>query len=551
MYSIKDVSFTYNSQNRKTVDNISFDISEKTIHLILGGSGSGKSSLINILAGIVPFHIEGNLEGDFLYNGENLIHMPLKDRAKRVGIVFQDADTQFCTLKVIDEIVFALENLKFPPAEMQAIIDRSLKILDIEHLKYRELSKLSGGEKQKVAIASVLALDPQILIFDEPTANLDPVSTKAVFEILRKLRDVYGKTVLVVEHKLEHLIQYADAMTIIDNGRLIFSGSQADGISFLANTNTVLDIHLPKAIEIYKNLGLHSKRIPLSCHDLANVLRENCVYPSVLGQKQARSSLKTTISAREVQVKYGNANLLKNINLEGTEGMSIAILGHNGAGKTTLLNALANLNKEYSGKIEVLGKDAKKYKRAELWSYLGIAFQNPEWQFLTYSIIDELNYSLKKSKLNKDEKTALIEENLRFFNLTNEKHQNPFLLSQGQKRRLSVACMMVTNQKILLLDEPTFGQDYKNQKELMEKMKLLNKKGVTLILTTHDMDLVLEYCDYCYVLQGGEIVFDGHPEKLFGQEEILTMARLEKPFMFELTELMRKDDVIEGFIAKP
>lgn len=531
-YLIDNVSFKYGKTKKKILNSLNFHLKEGAINLVLGDSGSGKSTLINILSGIIPEHILGDIDGKFNHCDNNILEMSIHERISKVGIVFQDPDSSFCTYTVEDEIVFPLENLGIEKGLIKTRLGELLKIFNIEYLRDRELNRLSGGEKQKVAMASALALDPGLIIFDEPTANMDPESTVEAFSIIEKLKEK-GKTILIVEHKVDSILPIIDYIHIISNkGKCVFSGTKDMGMNYLLKTTENLQIHIPESIEYSRGL---KKEVDLrSKEDIVDfILNESPKFEENI-QEDINSDI--IIKAKNICFSYGNKSLFKNLDMEIKSGECLAIVGHNGAGKSTLLNILLDLEKKYKGKITFFGKDIKKMKKKEFWKNVGISFQNPEIQFITSTVMEEMLLSLKGEKLTEEEKNENILEYLEFFDLLKVKDNNPFLISQGEKRRLSVATVLIAGQRVLFLDEPTFGQDGRNTKKMMEQIKNLQNKGMTVIIATHDMGLLWEYCNRAIVLKKGEIIFDDIPKILFDSPNVLQAARLNTPFWFDISK---------------
>ncbi len=543
-YVVESLSFTYRGSEDKVLESLNFSLEKGKVHLILGDSGSGKSTLINVLSGIIPEHVMGKVGGKFSYKGKDLLEINMQQRASKIGIVFQNPDSAFCTYTVEDELVFPLENLGFTREEIRKRLEELLDLFEIQNLRNKELNRLSGGEKQKVAMASALALNPELIVFDEPTANMDPQSTKEVFEIIRNLKDK-DRTILVVEHKVEEILPIVDYIHIVSNkGDIVFSGEKSEGIEFLSKSDEDLQIYMPESIEFSKILS--TKNNIRSKEDVVEYLEKNNTGKSII--KKRFAAKETVIEAKNIIFKYGKEKLFEDFNVKIGKGECLAVVGHNGAGKSTLFNILLNLEKKYKGEVSLNNKNIKKINKKSLWNEVGISFQNPEWQFITSSVYDELALSLKNTKLTNEKRDKEIQEFLNFFDLECIKEKNPFLISQGEKRRLSVATVLVAGQEILFLDEPTYGQDERNTRKMMKKVKSLQKQGMTVIISTHDMGLLWEFCDRTVVMQKGKIILDSSPEELFNNSEVLQKARLSTPFWYDVskelaTKLNRNIDI--------
>lgn len=535
----ENLCLTYPNQKKSVLNDITISFEENKIHLLLGPSGCGKSSFVNILTGIIPNNINGKIEGDIIIQGESIRGKESYELSTKIGYVMQDADTQFCTYKVEDELIFGLENLKFPREEMDKRIEEVLNILDIEDLRYKVLNSLSGGQKQKVAIASILILDPPIIIFDEPTANLDPLSSREVFAIINRLKEEFNKTIIIIEHKLDNLIEYVDYVHIFSQeGGVVGKGRPEDIFKDMDSSGTSTKIHFPSLVQIWKGLKLPFEDIKFDIDEVSKYLNDKFIYRPSNPEDISRSKKEQLLNAQNVSYSVDNYQIIDDLSFHVDRGDFLAVIGPNGAGKSTIAGILLNLYKDFQGDVSIDGKSVKKLNRKDLWKKAGIVFQNPEWQFISYTVREELEYSLKDSNLSQEEMDDRIDNYLDRFSLLEFKESNPYLLSQGQKRRLSVASMMVTGQEILILDEPTYGQDYQNQIELLEYMAELNATGMTIIMISHDMESVIKYCNKVLILKEGRSIYYGNSKDLFHKDEILERANLLKPLHMELAEKM-------------
>lgn len=481
LLEVKDLCLSY-EEGHNVFQNINFKIKENTINLISGNSGDGKSSLLMCIARVIPETIEGVIRGEIVFQGENLENKDVQYISGTIAYMFQDSDSQLCTFTVADEIAFALENLMLPPESMENKIDEILSLVGIKELKHRQLNHLSGGEQQKVALASILALDPKLILMDEPTANLDPVSTKEMIKLIKALRDKMGKTILIIEHKIKEFAPIAD--TVIKFTR--------------EGAETLFD--------------------PIA---FSKEYREKFKLPKI------KSNISEKVDAPVLEVKnvsfsYENKKqVLKDISFNLNKGEILAIVGHNGAGKSTLSKILMGLKKPLKGEIRVKGSDISKMSVSQLGQHMGLVFQNPEHQFIKMSVYKELSLSLElrgiKEELIKEKTNSYLKK----FRLYENRKDNPFTLSQGQKRRLSTATMMINGQELLILDEPTYGQDKENLIELVNLLYEVNKSGTSVLIITHDVDLVYNCCHRVVALKKGKIneaITSGEALKAYLQE---------------------------------
>lgn len=466
MIRVENLSLTY--EQKPVFSNLSFSVKEGTITLLAGASGSGKSSLLMAIIRMIPDSVSGELSGKIFLDEEDISDCSVSDVAGRLGYVFQDPESQLCTFSVENEISFGLENFNTPVEEIEEKVVESLSFLEISAIRFKNLNELSGGEQQKVAISSVFALHPEVLLLDEPTANMDPKSKR---EFVRFLKDYVSErkcTVLVVEHNIR------DFEPVIDEVVLL-SGDQ---------------IHpIPKS-EFYKTV------------------EEQYMLP----KRQNRPLGEAVLVCDQITFGYEPGKpVLSNIDLSVREGEIVCITGCNGAGKSTLTKLIMGLIKEYDGSIKLLDSDVRLLSPKQIGKQMGIVFQNPEHQFIMNDVERELGLSLSLSGLGEKEIREQVDYYLKRFDLDSVRESNPFQLSQGQKRRLSTAGMMINGQRILILDEPTYGQDPENLRELIDLLYEINESGVTLLMITHDSRIIDHCCDRVILLEKGQITFDGEP----------------------------------------
>ncbi|AJD27711.1 ABC transporter ATP-binding protein [Clostridium botulinum] len=477
MLEIKNSNLSF-QENYNVFKDINIKVKKNRVTLLTGKSGCGKSSLLMCITGVIPDIIEGNITGEIIYKGKNIENKGVKTVSGEIAYMFQDPDSQLCTFTVEDEIAFGIENIKMEPSHMNHTIDKVLKLTGISHLKKRQLNHLSGGEKQKVALASILALDPEVILMDEPTANLDPKSTIEIINLIRDFRDKFGKTILIVEHKINEFSEIIDDV-------IWFEREQAKNID------------KESFIESCKN-----------------------EYCSPFGSKNKLDTEKV-LEAKGIHFSYDkNISVLNNVNFSLHKGEIAAIVGPNGAGKSTLSKILMGLLKPEKGEILVKGTNIKNINPKDLGKYMGLVFQNPEHQFIKMTVEKEMALSLEIRKQCPEVIKNTVDSYLSMFDLDKHRLYNPFSLSQGQKRRLSTASMMINGQSILILDEPTYGQDTTNLNELINLLYKINSEGTSILMITHNMDMVLNYCDRVIQLENGEVKYDGSPKNM--KEDIFT-----------------------------
>lgn len=452
-----------------TFRDLSFAVKRGERVLLLGPSGCGKSTLLQVLTGLIPHAVDVPVSADSIVVPE------------RWGYVFQDPDTQFCMPYVDEELAFVLENLLVPRERMGARIDSLLERVGLKlDNVHTPIAALSQGMKQRLAIAGALALEPDVLFVDEPTALLDPEGTKQVWETIRTAGD--GRTVVIVEHKIEHIIDYIDRVVLFNKaGEITADGPVKDVFAEYGHRLVEDGIWYPGVWEDYVKSGRYSRPLPVQAGDDALIRLDG--FEVFRGKARKLAIDKARVSA----------------------GEWIVVVGPNGAGKSTLLLGLMRLLKTVGGYV-LNGKPAERYR--ELSGEIAFVFQNPEFQFVTNSVNDEVAFSLRREKRPESEVKARVSELLADFDLADRAENHPFQLSLGQKRRLSVASAIVKEQRILLLDEPTFGQDAKNTFALLERLEAWRSKGTAIVMVTHDLDIVQRFATRVWDIRAGELHAD-------------------------------------------
>ncbi len=515
--------------------------------LLLGTSGSGKSSLALVLNGLIPHSIEAELAGELAIFGHSTAATPPAQLARRVGIVFQDPESQFCMLTVADEVAFGLENLGCPREQMDERIDAALARVGLANHRTARLDRLSGGQKQRVAVAATLAMDPSLLLLDEATANLDPAGAAEMMAVVAELaqRD-RGRTIVLIDHQLDHLIALVDRVLVIDaHGQLAHDMPPRQ---LFAEHGPALDaagIWQPTAMLLAHTLrtaGHSLPNWPLTMAEALTMLRQQpTAWAAALAWAAPAEACPPRLSAsagsadpvldlREIHFAYPNGTaVLNGIDLSVQRGEIIALCGPNGAGKTTLAQLMVGLLRPQQGTVRILGRDAANLSVRALAQHGGFVFQNPEHQFVADSVFDEVAFALRRQALTETEIRARVDPLLARLDLLAKATANPYELSQGQKRRLSVATMLVESQDFLVLDEPTHGQDARNTRELVAELRRLNALGLTLILVTHDMELVWTLAHRVAIVMDGQLARVETPAQLFADEALLAAAQLVLP----------------------
>ena len=550
---LKNVSFQYDEDKPKVLNNLSLSLETGSFNILVGPGGSGKSTLCHLFNGRIPHLIDGILEGTILVEGRSTADMEMKDISCSVGSVFQDPESMFATLSVEDEIAFGPENLLFNREEILESVESLLNLTGITPYRHNLVWNLSGGQIQKLGLAAVLAMKPRLIILDEPTANLDPSATRGVHELILKLRGE-GITILLVTRELDDFMAQADNVIVLDKGSLVASGEPYSLLMTQGIRMEQLGIWLPETVEIGLALikaGYKPDQIPITVDETLKVLDKYKLCPEgrvLEGQEKAyhRQTGNPLIKADNVRFSYGKGiYAIKGISLEVYPGEMLAIVGRNGAGKSTMARLLIGLNKCTEGNLELFGKNSRRWKVPDLSNHISLVFQNPEHQFLTDTVAQEIEYSFQAqgvfdTKILEKERDRI----LAMLNLEHEKENHPFALSAGNKRRLGVATMLVGDPKVLIVDEPTYGQDKKMTGTLMKLMKDIQARGIAVIMISHDMRLVEEFADRVMVFSEGQKHFDGIPTELFNKADILEKASLQPTLLFQLLKKLGERNVI-------
>ncbi len=502
--AVEQLSFKYRDRPEYALRDVSFELEAGQIMLVAGTSGCGKTTLIRCLNGLIPRSYRGELEGRIFLHGEETSDKSLAAISQIVGTVLQDPERQILGSRVVNEVAFGPENLGLPRAEITARVDETLDYLDINHLRRRETFYLSGGEKQKVALAGILAMQPSILLLDEPLASLDPASAQEALRLIRRLADE-GRTILIVEHRVE------DILKIRPEKALFLMDGQLQYLGPAAGLERVVDYHevkLPAPMIIAR-----------ARHDQAPAYS-----PPLL--TQAEEVGETLVEFEEVGFAYEEGPLvLHDVNLTINRGDIIAVLGPNGAGKTTLVKHAIGLLKPTGGRVLVEGVDTHELSVAEIARTLGYVFQSPSHMLFAPTVRKELAFG--PENLGYDEVTIDegVAEAVRILNLSGLEEYPPLALSFGQQKRVSIAAIMSMRSRVLVMDEPTAGQDYKNYMVFMDAiLQLPNFEAILFI--THDIDLAVCYANRVILVYEGRIVADGPTQEVLAQYDLLERCHI-------------------------
>jgi len=548
-------SFQYYSQSEPTLVDINLKIYEGEKIMIVGPSGSGKSTLGHCLNGLIPFSYRGHLEGSLKINGIETKEQDIFKLSKSVGTVLQDSDGQFVGLTVGEDIAFAMENDNTPIMEMKNRVKKVSEMVGMDKWLSSSPYELSGGQKQRTALAGVMIDDVSVLLFDEPLANLDPATGKTAIEIIDEIHKNTNKTVIIIEHRLEDVLHRdIDRVIVMNDGKIIADVNAHELVS--SDILVINGIREPLYVTALKYAGINvtADMKPGHIYTLdTNGVEEQVKkwYRSI--QKETKSySEVAQLQMKDLSFSYDRKHsLLKNINFVITEGEMLSIVGRNGAGKSTISKLLCGFEKEDHGAIYYLQEDIKDKTIKERAEIIGVVMQNPNQMISKAMIFDEVALGLKLRKIPEDEIKTRVEKVLTVCGLA------PFIdwpiaaLSYGQKKRVTIASILVLNPKILILDEPTAGQDYKHYSEIMNFLVEINKLGVTVIMITHDMHLMLEYTPRAIVLSDGQIIADTCSSEVLTDSNIIANANLKETSLFNLAQMVGITDetsFVQSFI---
>lgn len=534
----KDFSFRYRVQVEPTVKNINLSIYEGEKVLIVGPSGSGKSTLAHCINGLVPFFYDGIVTGRLNINGSDATKMNIFELSKIVGTVLQDPDSQFIGLTVGEDIAFKLENYCVSQDEMIDRVNKSAELVDIKKELYTSPYKLSGGQKQRVTLAGATVDDVKILLFDEPLASLDPATGESAIELIDKMQKQNNKTAIIIEHRLEDVLHCdVDRVIVMDKGEII--------------ADTTIDEIIRK--DILRKVGirepLYLTALRYANCEINNTL--NLKNVDTLELKEYKEKLNTWYENIEVYESDENQNpileldninfsynkekqILKNVSFKINKGDMAAIVGRNGAGKSTISKLICGFYKPTSGRILFDGKDMVNDTIKERSDKIGFVMQNPNQMISKTMVYDEVAFGLKIRGLSDSQIKERVYETLKVCGLYGYRNWPISALSYGQKKRVTIASILVLNPDMIILDEPTAGQDFKHYTEIMEFLVELNKKGVTILMVTHDMHLMLEYTNKVIVLSEGEKIADNVPAYVLTNKEIIEKANLKETSLHQL-----------------
>lgn len=541
-----DFSFRYESLDKPTLKHINLRIEKGEKIVIIGPSGSGKSTLGQCLNGLIPHAIKGETSGQLLLNGNAATQLDLHQYTEQIGTVLQDTDSQFVGLSVGEDIAFALENQLASNIEMYPIVKSTAQMVELGDMLDRSPHDLSGGQKQRVSLAGILVDDVDTLLFDEPLAALDPKTSRKTIEIIDQLHRDTGKTVIIIEHRLEDVLHRpVDRVILMQQGEIV-----ADMTPDALLASTLLETHGIR--EPLYLTALKAANCPLEQLDTYSSIKEMPITgyrPHFANWQSPTKTLTrsedTLLTINELTYSYdGEKNALENVSFTISHGEFVSVLGKNGSGKSTLTKLIMGVIEPDSGSICLEGEDIATLSIFERSQQIGVVLQNPNHMISHHMIFDEVAFGLRNKGLSEQKVEKKVLDTLELCGLSKYRNWPIEALSYGQKKRVTIASILALEPKLLILDEPTAGQDYRNYTSMLNFVRKLNSQlGITVMIISHDMHLVLEYTDRSIVISDNRLIADAPMTEVFSQPELLDKANLTTTSLYDLAERLDVADI--------
>lgn len=536
-FKVQNLNFTYPNRDNKALDNINITIGQGEFVTVCGKSGCGKTTLLRLLkTPLAPF---GDISGDIYFNGKVLSSCGTKEQAEGIGFVMQSCDNQIVTDKVWHELAFGLESLGYSTPEIRTRVSEMAAFFGIQNWFYKKVTELSGGQKQILNLASVMVMQPSVLILDEPTSQLDPIAAQEFLKTLEKINRELGTTVILAEHRLEEAFPISDRVIVMDNGRIIADSRPREVGEILKKTGHHMYLALPAPMRIYGAVE-NTLQCPLTVREgrawLEEYSQKNELKPDLIPSAKALAEIdNAVIEIKDAWFRYQKdmPDVIKGLNVKIEKGELFAIVGGNGTGKTTALSLISGLNTPYRGKVLINGKSISQIPNLYK-GVLGVLPQNPQSVFVKKTVYLDLMEILSERKLSKEEKTERIQEIAVLCRIDNLLQSHPYDLSGGEQQRAALAKVLLQTPEILLLDEPTKGMDAHFKREFADILDDLKAKGITVVMVSHDIEFCAEYADRCALVFDGNITSMGRPREFFAGKNFYTtsanrMARTRLP----------------------
>lgn len=514
--------------------------------LVIGPSGSGKSTLTLAVQGILPRSVEADVAGELQVDGEIPSHRSIMEAAAKTGVLFQDPDTQFCMAVIRDELAFTMENRAIAQEEMDSRMQRALKAVGMQAHIDTAIHALSGGMKQKAAMASLWCQDPDIWIIDEPMSQLDPAARRSLAECLQVIKQDAEKTLIMIEHQLDEVVELADRLIVMDDRGSVFAdGAPRDVLTEHTEAMVSMGIRLPSVTKTaYALQNKHPqlfRRMPVTIkqwqegtrHLPAEIINRVLPVPAGSGRIDDKNIV---LEGEKLSFRYKGTKVIDELSCRFYKGEFHAVVGRNGSGKSTLFQLLTGWLKQEQGDVSLFGEKLTRKSMKRIASAIGIVFQQPEHQFIHVTVEKELRHSMEIEGWKEEAIKERVEELLDLFALQHKKMSHPFQLSQGQKRRLSTAVMLTSSQSILLLDEPMFGLDQRNTDALLMILRKLQEEGKTIVMITHDLNVVYSYASRVIAIDEGVVYYEGDTASFFHHPDQIHRAGGVTPACMEMRQ---------------
>lgn len=557
---LDNVTWTYSGSSEPAIRNISLKVRKGEILVITGPSGAGKSTLSRVLNGLIPHFYRGEMSGEAYVKGLRVKDYDVSILSSKVGLVFDNPANQLFTSTVLEELAFGPENYCLSRDEIMQRVRYALKFSRLEGFENKSPYLLSGGQQQACAIAAIVAMLPDILVLDEPTSNLDPEGTELVFNRIKEIAETQHKTMVIVEHKLDYVLPLADHLAVMHQGKIVAYGKPLEVLDQVELMEE-LDLQIPHATEIaywFKKRGVKIEEIPVTVEQGVKFLRKvlNPKYVMKLPPPRRNNYLpnannQIAIKCEDVWYQYKDGSVaLKGVNIDAIyDGEFVGFIGKNGSGKTTTCKLFNGLYKPTKGRVLVFGRDTKNLSVKQLASLVAYVAQIPDDQLFANTVREELAFGPLNLGVPEEEVNIRVETVAKELELTPYLDVSPFKLSQGLKQRVVVASAMTMNPRILVVDEPTTGQDFARAAAMMELAKKLNQKGTTVIIISHNMDLIATYCHRVLVFHDGKVIESGPPHEVFQRLDILSKTSLKPPQITSICRGLAEYGIPKDFIT--
>lgn len=576
---INDLRYTYAGRGEPTLKGLDLEVSKGEFVLLTGPTGCGKSTLLKAINGLIPHVLGGTLEGRILVAGMDARRTPMPALSQRVGLVFQSPDDQIFSTMVVDEAAFGPENLALPRETIRQRVDASLRLVGLDRFSERSTQSLSGGQKQRLAIASVLSMDPDILLLDEPFAQLDPLGVREVIDVLARLNRE-GMTIILVEHRIHEVVDIVDRMTVMNEGRLVLDDTPGRVFECAPRVRE-LGLRVPDSVEFSWAMGFDEvalnldeirhrignnggnpiprRTLPLHAPPRDRRHGHGCLpFPNGPALKNSpvptpppesngegplvgnRAPSEPCLEANGVTFRYDRKACasLQNVSVAIRKGEVVSLMGNNGSGKSTLLLLFAGLLKPERGSVRVCGRDTRGMKPWKFAGRVGTVFQNPTLMLFNDTVLDEMEFGPRALGLDETARKRRVEDIARVMGLDGLLQDNPLSLSGGQRLRVALASILTMRPAIVLFDEPTSGQDKAGSDNLLHYVSGLSRFGATVLFSTHDVDAAIQFSNRLMIMNEGRIIADGPPQDIVQQEEIMNAASLRPPLAFSIGKLL-------------